>query len=417
MKRVIVLLACVFAISEAISAQTLTGTNHWTGTNTFPNVNNIIYVDGTKNLTLQDALNALPAPCTGGLIIIPMSLTFTSPITITCPAVTIQCLGSDQTTTNGVVLTYDPTSSGTAAITASSHGSSFHLRGCTLAQGNTTGSTNGLVFQGSQNSTLEGSHVTKFTGTGFEITDLADPNGASGIYNLCANALVDYNGTGLLLSQTASGKAVNQNVFLNCSFVHNSVIQIKAVGNVSENQWTGLDISGLTSPLVQLGDLTNFCRDNIMTAVTMEADPLPAPTNQTGIQNNCQGTYVHTEGALGATGDKPIVDGCNISSCSHIYIQGSWSGVGHIYYESTLPVYDLAALGQATGGNWAGVATLSGGTTTVAFAHGGFYSTPICVGADQTAANPVALSATATQLVISGHSSDQVAWMCIGNPN
>lgn len=59
---------------------------------------------------------------------------------------------------------------------------------------------------------------------------------------------------------------------------------------------------------------------------------------------------------------------------------------------------------------------LSGGTATVTFGTA-FQVAPICTATDQTAANPVAAAPTATQLVLTGTTTDTIAWTCSGNPN
>ena len=62
MRRVLGVLILLIAAAQA-GGQSLSGNNNWTGVNTFPDINNIIYVDGTKYSTIASAYAALPG-CT-----------------------------------------------------------------------------------------------------------------------------------------------------------------------------------------------------------------------------------------------------------------------------------------------------------------------------------------------------------------
>lgn len=64
--------------------QTLGGNNNWTGINTFPKINNVIYVDGTKYPLTAAGINAALTACTTGsshqLFLPPMSIIATAQI-------------------------------------------------------------------------------------------------------------------------------------------------------------------------------------------------------------------------------------------------------------------------------------------------------------------------------------------------
>lgn len=66
--------------------------------------------------------------------------------------------------------------------------------------------------------------------------------------------------------------------------------------------------------------------------------------------------------------------------------------------------------------SYSGTKVLSGGTGTITFTKQ-FQTVPICTATDQTAANPVKVAPTATQLVLTGTTTDTIAWRCDGNPN
>jgi hypothetical protein len=106
MRKILGVLTLIAAIQAG--GQTLGGNNHWTGANTFPEINKIIYVDGTKYTTIASAYNALPG-CTvpnipndtggtasftydhcGKVIVPPGTYSYSSQLTIDSPYVIIE---------------------------------------------------------------------------------------------------------------------------------------------------------------------------------------------------------------------------------------------------------------------------------------------------------------------------------------
>jgi hypothetical protein len=101
---------------------------------------------------------------------------------------------------------------------------------------------------------------------------------------------------------------------------------------------------------------------------------------------------------------------CNYPSDSH----GNVSR-----YSSNIAYADVTATGlfnQTAAGRFASTATLSGGTVTVTFPTA-YSSTPVCIATDQTNADAVKAAPTASTLVLTGNSTDVIAWLCVGNPN
>jgi len=299
-----------------------------------PKMNGDVYVDGINIKTLSAALSACPSAPAACRIWVPSNLTFTSPITISAQQpTTIECVGGDVNgNRSGTVLIYSPTTTGTSAITVSNT-TRFRIIGCNLTQGNTYANTNGLVLSGAQGGRIEDDQIHGFTGAGLAIED--SPSG-SGEQNVCSQSEIGFNGTGLIIQQSYYGKSANQNAFFNCNIHFNSVIQIRLVGNASENAWFDGDISGITNPQVQLGDGTNYCRGNNFFTMTMESSGGIPPANQVGFQNNCMGTFIHAEGGLAGTSPIQIQDGSLSGNC-HWYFQSAGNAPHATGSDSTCP--------------------------------------------------------------------------------
>jgi hypothetical protein len=107
MRKALAALTLVLAATQA-GGQTLTGNNHWTGINTFPDINSVIYVDGTRYTTIASAYAALPS-CTvpnipndsggtqnftydhcGKLVVPPGTYSYSSTLSIDSPYVIIE---------------------------------------------------------------------------------------------------------------------------------------------------------------------------------------------------------------------------------------------------------------------------------------------------------------------------------------
>lgn len=87
-------------------------------------------------------------------------------------------------------------------------------------------------------------------------------------------------------------------------------------------------------------------------------------------------------------------------------ISGNVGGQGSTANTTTSPAAPFA---------W-GTVSLSGGTTTVTFSKA-FANAPVCIASDQTGANAVKSAPTATTDVLTGTTTDSIAWACFGNPH
>jgi hypothetical protein len=320
------------------------------------NINGIFAADGTL-VTLAQAVAKCPSSSAGCHIYVTKSQTFTSGLVFSQASspITIECVNGSDQNGGGTVLTFAPSIANQSAVTVQ-NGSRFSFRNCVLKQSGGQANTDGIVMQGSQGGVIDSSMITGFTGTGWLITDSAS---SSGIYNSCLNSRIFNNGgPQLWLQQTHTNEVVNQNSAHQCSFEVNTVgsstsPSIKVTGNASENAFYDVDVSntGSSQPpvIVQLGDNTNFCRDNNFYDGTMETTGTLA--NQVGFQNNCQSTFVHSEGGLTGSGAISIQDG-TIGSACHWYQQGSGANSHGVGGDSTCPYsYKAGTLSLAGAGN------------------------------------------------------------------
>lgn len=111
----------------------------------------------------------------------------------------------------------------------------------------------------------------------------------------------------------------------------------------------------------------------------------------------------------------PLFNAINAGT-DHIFqsFTGSYyvTGNGDIFAQSITPNHILT--GTSSNTDTAGIVTLSGGTFTLNWPSGHFYSSnPVCVGNDFTANHSVSVAGHATNLVFNGTGSDQIQFVCV----
>lgn len=149
---------------------TLSGNNAFTGTNTFPNINNIIYVDGVKNTTLASALSSCPS--IGCIVYTTVSEAWTSNVLNTAPQGTHIYFGAGKwTTTVSQTLPANVIITGEAGRNPGQQGTAIQA-----ASGfPTTGAA--VIELGSSGSAIEGTRVENMT---IDCNNISD---ATGIYD------------------------------------------------------------------------------------------------------------------------------------------------------------------------------------------------------------------------------------------
>lgn len=334
-KIIIVILALVASAQEQSSTRM--------GPISPTDANNVIHVAGNTGRSFATGLALCASGIQGCSVAVDSPFTFTAPISVGPVGfpIEIDCLAPSGVNGNpaGTLITYSPTTTGTAALTFTSL-SRVIINNCDFTQGNSQANTSGIVFAGTQGGYLNFGQIFGFTGTGWTI---ADATNSSGEYNGCISEHVSNNGIGLLMSNTNNNKSLNQNHFANCAFVLNTTADIKFVstatgGSISENEWSPVDVTGNVSPLVDLtGVGTSTCRDNVFGPMTMES--IAPPSNQIGLANGpCQMTQIITEGGLTGAGTPVTVTN---TTGTYDLKQGASLGPGGIKWEVKYPAFQI----------------------------------------------------------------------------
>lgn len=230
-------LVAVPILSANLFAQTptLSGNNAFTGTNTFPVINKILYVDGVKNTTLGGALSSCPS--NGCIVYTTIPEAWNSNVLGTAPVGTHIYFGAGNwTTTVTQILPPNVIVTGEAGRNAGQQGTSiqaalgFPTSGAAVLQLGSTGAVEGIRVE---NLTIDCNNVANATG----IIDIAGQEKSGGrdvLVTACPAVGVD-------LESGASGSVwENLEVFAgswnnNCSHCVASTLLLKVSGpgNVS----------------------------------------------------------------------------------------------------------------------------------------------------------------------------------------
>lgn len=82
LKMTVGLVCCTLSSVSFAQTPTLNGNNAWTGKNTFPSINNVLYVDGVKYSAISAAINDCPVAPSGCRIYVPAGNYTSSAITL-----------------------------------------------------------------------------------------------------------------------------------------------------------------------------------------------------------------------------------------------------------------------------------------------------------------------------------------------
>ena len=278
------------------------------------------------------------------------------------------------------------TQAGTPAAIIVLNGYGFSARDFSLSEGNTTAEVSGMALLGVHDADVEDFFIGgvsagnfDFTGTGLLLADTAS---ASAIYNSFRNFTVLGGTQACELLGANAGKSVNANVFVRgvCGDASQYNLDLTGAapgtGNVSENTFLNLDVSGNSAPVhVQIGDAASNgqFRGNLLN-LTEESDAT-APSGQIGIENRGILSEVYSEGSLGGVSPVFIEDR---NGGTHFYCHGA-SSPG---CESTIAPLQFDEAGDfglgvpaGTQGNSASVASgfgmYAGGSKVINLAPGG----------------------------------------------
>lgn len=175
----------------------------------------------------------------------------------------------------------------------------------------------------------------------------------------------------------------------------------------------------LRTPLFELGNdnqpfvhVRGFINDTSITAAFANWDGSTIFANIEDTANN----------SSEASGRPGIVTGNLITT---LFLNNSGATQGGSFYGQNRNMFSnniasngvlgLPSIGQNAANQFAGKCTL--GTNCVITFPVTYNSVPVCIGTDQTAANPVRAVPSTTGLTLTGTGTDVIAWHCDGNPN